>query len=231
MSTPAISVVVPVFNAERFLGELLDSVFAQSLAPTQVIVVDDGSTDGSTSVAKRYGERLELIRQGNEGPSAARNRGIEAASHELIALCDADDICHPDRFRWQADFLENRLELAGCFGLAQNFWVPELDHEARRLAGQPVTKPGPKIGTCTLFARREAFERSGLFREDLRNAEDVEWVQRAEETGLEFGIVERLLLFHRVHSHNLSRLSAAEVSDDVLEVVRANLSRRRQSEP
>ena len=88
---PAISAVMPAFNAERFLAEAIRSVLAQSLPPVEVIVVDDGSTDSTGEIARSFGEPVRCIRQQNAGPSAARNRGIREARGEFIAFLDADD--------------------------------------------------------------------------------------------------------------------------------------------
>ena len=81
---PVVSCIVPVFNCARFLGEALDSIYAQSYRPIEVIVVDDGSTDDSADVAARYGQRLTLVRQENGGPGAARNTGFRLAKGEFI---------------------------------------------------------------------------------------------------------------------------------------------------
>jgi glycosyltransferase involved in cell wall biosynthesis len=85
---PLISCIVPAFNAERYLGEALDSILAQTWRPIEVIVVDDGSTDGTAQVAERYGERIAYIRQANAGPAAARNRGLDAAAGAFVATPD-----------------------------------------------------------------------------------------------------------------------------------------------
>src|SRR5687768_12615855 len=96
-----ISCVIPVYNGERFLTETLESVLAQSQRVDEIVVVDDGSTDGTRALVEGYvareGSRVQYLWQPNEGPAAARNRGIEAATGELIAFNDADDLWHPDK--------------------------------------------------------------------------------------------------------------------------------------
>ena len=96
MSSPLVSVVVPVYNGEAFLRETLDSVFAQDYDPIEVIVVDDGSTDGSARIAQSYSE-VRYHWQENAGPAAARNRGIEVAQGEFVAFVDSDDIILPHK--------------------------------------------------------------------------------------------------------------------------------------
>lgn len=91
-----ISVIVPLYNKERFIERALSSIISQTLQPNEIIVIDDGSTDGSASVVERLNNPLiRLIRQSNGGPASARNRGIAEAKGSMIAFLDADDEWHP----------------------------------------------------------------------------------------------------------------------------------------
>jgi glycosyltransferase involved in cell wall biosynthesis len=98
-----VSVVIPVYNGARFLREAIDSVLGQTYSPVQVIVVDDGSVDGSPEVIRSYGSRLESIRQPNSGVAQARNRGIAASRGEFIAFLDQDDWWRPEKIRRQVE--------------------------------------------------------------------------------------------------------------------------------
>jgi len=101
VSAPRVSVVVPLYNLRDFVGEAIESELAQTLRPedVEVIVVDDGSTDGSSEVAQRYGSRIRYLRQEDRGLSAARNAGIRVSSAPFLAFLDADDRLHPDKLR------------------------------------------------------------------------------------------------------------------------------------
>ena len=112
-STPApmVSVVVPVYNCERFLAEALESVLAQTCGDYEIIVVNDGSSDGSEAVALRYGDRVRYVCQANAGPGAARNRGLEMACGSLIAFLDADDLWLPGKLAVQVEFMETHPEV------------------------------------------------------------------------------------------------------------------------
>ncbi|GAB4137044.1 MAG: hypothetical protein Kow0040_23410 [Thermogutta sp.] len=98
---PTVSVVIPAWNAARYLPETLRSVLSQTRPPEEIIVVDDGSTDDSAVVAERFGPTVRVLRQENRGESVARNRGIEAAHGDWIAFLDADDLWHPDKLAKQ----------------------------------------------------------------------------------------------------------------------------------
>jgi glycosyltransferase involved in cell wall biosynthesis len=109
ISQPLVSVVVPVRNGERFLGEALDSVLAQDYEPVELIVVDDGSTDGSGDIAGARG--AHVIRQEGGGLAAARNAGLAAAQGELVAFIDADDVWLPGKLVRQVEYLLDRPDV------------------------------------------------------------------------------------------------------------------------
>ncbi len=111
-----ISVVIPAYNAGKYVGRAIDSVLAQNRAADEIIVVDDGSTDDTAEVVGGYGERVRLIRQANAGASAARNAGIEAASGEWIAFLDADDEWLPKKLAIQCKHLERNPDLVWTTG-------------------------------------------------------------------------------------------------------------------
>ena len=121
---PRFSVIVPVFNGARTVGRAIDSVLAQTWPAHEIIVVDDGSTDGSAEVVRRYGERVTLIRQANRGVSLARNRGVEAASGDWLAFLDADDWYLPDRLRWHAEWIVRDPALDFLTG-DYEYWRPD----------------------------------------------------------------------------------------------------------
>ena len=102
---PRVSVVIPAFNQARFLPAAIDSALAQTYRDREIIVVDDGSTDETPDVARRYGDALRYVRQANKGLAGARNTGIERARGEFVALLDSDDV-------WLPGFLEHMMAVA-----------------------------------------------------------------------------------------------------------------------
>lgn len=105
---PTCSVIVPAFNAERYVGQAIESALAQTHSDTEVIVVDDGSTDATASVIKRFGPQVRCIQQRQSGPAAARNTAVRAANGDYIALLDADDYWLPRRLERMIACLESR---------------------------------------------------------------------------------------------------------------------------
>jgi glycosyltransferase involved in cell wall biosynthesis len=229
--TPLVSCIVPVFNGERYLAEALDSAFAQAYRPLEIVVVDDGSTDGTARVIAAYGERVCAMRQDNAGPSAARNRGVRASHGEFIAFLDADDRWHPEKLTRQMARFAARPELDLCVTWARNFWIAELHEEEARFREHRIAAPLPGYLAPTLLARRRAFERVGEFDPSLYFSHSTEWFLRAAELGCIVELMPDVLYERRLHHANRSRQLNAASRDEFLELVKQHLDRRRAARP
>ncbi len=228
-----VSVVIPAYNAERYLGEAIESVLAQTYAPLETIVVDDGSSDGTAAVAGSYPEVL-LITQDNAGPAAARNRGFAASEGELVAFHDADDLMTPDKLAVQVAAISDPA--IGCVLAEQELLIEEDAELPFWVAGSKVptvmpAKPDeladePDVHPMTMLVRREVFERVGGFDEEMRAAEDFDWMLRAAEAGVEFARLPRVLLRRRVHSESLTQDAAAGRAGHFL-ALKKRIERRR----
>lgn len=106
-----VSVVIPCYNAEHFIGETIQSVLRQTRPVNEVIVVDDGSTDDSARTAESFGHPVRVVRQSNKGECGARNRGIKEAKGNMIAFVDADDLWHPEKIQLQLAYLDKHPEV------------------------------------------------------------------------------------------------------------------------
>jgi len=109
-----ISVVIPAFNSERCIGRAIESILSQTFSDYEIIVVDDGSTDGTADAVKKFGDRVRYIYQQNAGPARARNAGLKIASGQWIAFLDADDEWLPDKLRQQVELLDRNRDLRWC---------------------------------------------------------------------------------------------------------------------
>jgi len=227
MSPPpaaSVSVIVPVFNGERFLRDALSSVAAQTLAPLETIVVDDGSTDGGAAIAQGL---ATCLRQANEGVAAARNHGAASARGELLAFLDQDDTWLPEKLAAQVAFLGEHPELGFCVCL-QRYVVEPGQPPPAFMRKSLLESEHPGYVPSALLVRREAFEQVGPFNPAFRFGSDADWFLRAAEAGVAGGVVPCCLLRKRVHGANESR-HAAENLAELRRAVKASLARKRQA--
>ena len=216
-----VGVVVPLYNAERTIAATLDSICRQTHSALDIVVVDDGSTDGSVTVvdAKRHQDRrVRLIRQHNAGVAAARNAGARATAAPFLAFIDADDLWAPTKIEFQLD----ALRAAGpAAGLAY-CWFASIDplDQVVSFGPQPLIEGDAMAALCagnwigngsSLLIRRSAFEKAGGYDPDLRarqaqGAEDLLMCFRvAEHAG--FAVVPRYLVGYRATPGNMSSAS------------------------
>lgn len=229
MNESLISCIVPVFNGERYLGETLDSILAQTHRSLEIIVVDDGSTDGTAAVAAGYAQRIHYLWQPNAGEAAARNRGLNAAQAELIAFLDADDLWHPEKLARQVSRLCERPEIDLSFTCFHNFWIPELAEEERCYQGSPLSQPQYAWSTSTLLARRAVFAKFGNFSANGSKAagsESMIWFLRAAEGGAVIDVLPDVLMYRRMHAANVSRRNPIETFLPILKEWRDHQRRR-----
>jgi glycosyltransferase involved in cell wall biosynthesis len=230
MTLPLISCIVPVLNGERYLKETLESILAQDYRPIDILVVDDGSIDGTPDVVRSFGSEVDYVRQANAGQAVARNRGVDMARGEFVAFLDADDLWHPEKLTRQMNQFVAQPDLGYCLTHVQNFWERELQDEAASFRGHPRGQPIPGFVTGTLLARRPLFERIGGFDISLGHADKTEWFMRADAAGARRELLPDVLMFRRMHPGNRSRTLASNSRDEYLHLLKASLDRRRGSE-
>jgi glycosyltransferase involved in cell wall biosynthesis len=214
---PKVSVVIPTYNRADIVGKTIDSALAQTFSDLEVIVVDDGSTDGTGKILEEtYGDRIRYFFQANQGASVARNRGIEEARGQWIAFLDSDDLWEKDKLEWQFKALEqfgpqcgacytdvrfyNHPETRTFFQLAEGNCRHEgtagLNSDVLRLLVRPGGA-GMVVCLSSFLARGDAIRESGGFDPKLLYSQDSEFIFRlALRTG--FCYVNRpLVLFDR----------------------------------
>jgi glycosyltransferase involved in cell wall biosynthesis len=194
MAKCTVAAIVPLYNNRETIVEAIDSVLAQTRPAEEIVVVDDGSTDGSADVVgHRFGDRVRLIRQANGGPSSARNTAIRASHADLIALLDADDRWLPARLEKQAAFMEAHAECMLSF-TAHLMWHEHLGQtrtdnasiDRRRFIKRDFFQERVFISTDAVMVRRQALDTVGLFDETLRQCEDTDlWLRIMVRYGFE----------------------------------------------
>lgn len=221
-----ISVIIPAYNAEQYLGAAIESVLQQRWQPLEIIVVDDGSTDQSVAVAQHYQPLVQCLHQENSGPGAARNLGVSAAHGEFIAFLDADDLWLTDKLASQMAYLHLHPEVAMLFGQVEQFISPDLTPDQQpMLPAQPIMT-GLHVGAMLL--RRATFAQVGPFATTWTIGEFIEWYGRAQALGLQTTILPQVVMRRRLHTTNLTRRTQNRRSD-YLKILKARLDEHRLS--
>jgi glycosyltransferase involved in cell wall biosynthesis len=216
---PQVSVVMPVYNGERFLQESLESVWAQTFDDYELICVDDGSTDGSSALLARYGQRIRVVRQANAGQSAARNAGVSLARGRYVAFLDQDDLWYPSKLMTQVAALDRNPTsvLVHC-----NFdRIDERGHMVQQGAGLTerasalASSMGQLIGEALIFPsammiRKDIYERVGGFYQELQGFEDFDLIARLKQHGT-FVMLEETGMAYRLHGDGFTRAGGIHV--------------------
>jgi glycosyltransferase involved in cell wall biosynthesis len=227
VTSPPVSVVIPVRDGARYLREAVDSVRAQTVGEVELIVVDDGSEDATPELLRALDPPVRHVRQERLGVAAAVNRGVELARGELLAFLDADDLWTPRKTELQLAALAADAGLDMVFGHVRQFHSPELSSE-ERAAIACSADPLPGLSKGTMLIRRESLERVGRFATEWRLGDFVDWHARATEAGLEATMLGDVVMLRRLHATNNTR-EAAAAHVDYVRIARAALHRRRSA--
>jgi glycosyltransferase involved in cell wall biosynthesis len=222
---PLISVIIPCYNAEAYLAEAIESALRQEVGPLEVVVIDDGSTDGSAGEARRFGKAVRYEYQANAGISAARNRGGELSAGRYLAFLDADDVWPDGSLALRLDMLRAFPGTACVFGAVEEFVSPDLyGNPGSRI---PLTHPAQVARLAgSMLIEREAFLRVGFFDPRLMVGETLDWIARAEDAGIGMRAAVAVVLRRRIHRDNTVTREKAR-QNDYLRALRTTLARRR----
>jgi len=222
MSDPGLSVAVaiPAYNAERFIGEALESVLTQTYPVDDIVVVDDGSDDATADAAAGVDRRVRVLRQPNSGIGITRSRAVAATRGELVVPLDSDDLLPPGSIECRVRALQADPELELVFGHVRHFAAQVDDLPAALEPAQPAHGPSG------MLVRRKAYERVGPFASGLHVAEALDWLLRARECGLRELTLPDQVLWRRVHAGNNSIVNRASINE-FTHALKASLDRRR----
>lgn len=224
MPEPRVSVVIPAFDAEQFLGEAIESCLAQTYPQVETIVVDDGSGDRTAAVASEF-EGITLIRQKNRGVAAARNAGVAAGTGELVAFLDADDAMLPRRLEVQIGHLLANPEIGYVLAMQETFVEDgaPLPFWAR---GEAAT-----IYPMSMVLSRRLFEEMGGFDAELLGGnDDADLLMRLSEAGVPFARLPDVLVRRRIHATNLTQ-DETQAKTAVFELFKRRIDRHRAGGP
>jgi glycosyltransferase involved in cell wall biosynthesis len=222
------SVIIPVYNRERYVAQSIESALAQTYRPVELIVVDDGSSDRSGAIARSF-EAVRYIHQPNQGVAVARNTAVAAARGEFVSFLDADDVWLPGKLEVQISYLLKHPECDLVFSHVEPFIDSEVTLPSE-LISQLLTEE--TFNMITLATRKSVFERVGWFDPSYTVGSDFEWVTRARDLGVKMWILPDVLSKRRIHDTNLSYNHEARRAS-VLKMMRASIGRKgqRRDEP
>ena len=223
---PSVSVIIPVFNGEQFLENAISSILVQDHHPLEVIIVDDGSTDNTAKLAASCKKKcaIKYLRQKNKGPAAARNCGIKAASGDIIAFLDVDDLWPENKLRLQLEYMSEHPSVKIVSGYTQWMWYSGV------LGGASIYKKAEKetvaFNLGSMIFKREIFDELGLFNESLRYGEDVEWILRAREKNVPIVVLDCTTLLYYKNPQSMTYRKDV-IETDFLTGIKRSLDRRR----
>jgi glycosyltransferase involved in cell wall biosynthesis len=208
VTPPLVSVVIPTYNYGHCVADAVDSALAQTYPAVEVIVVDDGSTDDTPDRLAKYGDRIRVIRQPNQGLSAARNAGIRAAAGELVALLDSDDAFHPRKLEHQTAYLAANpaVGLVGTnhFSDPTKMWPAVETTPAARAVSLDELVIKARFSPSSAVLRKACVAAVGDFDTTLRSVEDRDfWIRVATKFGV--AVLDADLTFYREQPGSMSR--------------------------
>ncbi len=208
---PFVSILIPVFNSLPYIREAMDSIFNQTYINFEVVIINDGSNDGTEQILRNYASKhqsIKLIEQENHGYCAALNCGIEYCSGKYVARMDSDDIMHPQRIELQVKFMEENPDVSILGSAIQyidengnlgrcHYYPKSTSISSMIFDESPVAHPSS-------FMRKDLFLQIGKYRANLYPAEDYDLWLRAFSANIKIENLQKILLFYRVHNKNTS---------------------------
>jgi glycosyltransferase involved in cell wall biosynthesis len=223
--TDLVSVIIPVYNGDRYLDEAIQSVLSQTYKPIEIIIIDDGSSDRTAEVAQSFNSAVRYYFQPNSGSSSARNHGIELALGQFIAFLDADDLWVEDKISLQITAFKTNPEFDIVCGQVKQFHSPELDEAAKAKIHCPAQLMAGNTPSAVLI-RREAFNLVGTFNTEWDMGEFIDWYVRATELSLKTMMLPDLVTLRRLHTANKG-VQQRQNLGQYAHILKASLDRRR----
>lgn len=203
MKDPTVSVIIPIYNGEKYIKKALDSIFNQRQYVLEIIVIDDGATDLSLEIISNYNANIQIFSQKNQGPAAARNTGIKKSKGELITFLDADDIWENNKLERHIQLFDQHPEAGIIQGLVQQI-AEKKEMTRNKVDFTILSAPYNFVNLGAATYRKSTFEKVGYFDESMRFAEDVDWFHRAREENIVKIINSEVALYYRIHQENMT---------------------------
>ncbi len=225
MLKPLVSIIVPVYNGEKYIGDTLQSILSQNYLQKEIIVVNDGSTDSSEQIIRSF-SGIKYFYQENSGVPVARNRGIRESVGEFIAFSDQDDVWKPNKLSDQVNYLLDNPEIEYVISMRKTVLEEGVTPPAW-LKKELLDSENVDHSPSSLLARKSIFDKVGLFKPELKNASDVDWFFRARDAGLKKGIIQKVHYLKRIHQDNQS-YRVKELHTEYLQLIKQSLKRHKE---
>jgi glycosyltransferase involved in cell wall biosynthesis len=224
MNLPLVSVIIPVYNGEHYLAQAIESVFAQTYKPIELIIIDDGSFDNSSYIARSFKE-ICYHYQINKGVAVARNAGIAVSNGEFIAFLDQDDIWTHNKLNVQIDYLLNHPEADGVLSKQRLFLEPGIA-PPKWLKRELLQKEQTGYFPSSMVVRKDVFSRIGVFDPVYKHTSDVDWIARVKDAGILMIMLPEALFYRRIHSANTSAETQI-IHPELLKTLKKSIERQR----
>jgi len=223
-SNQLVSIIIPVFNAEDYIARAIQSGLDQTYSPVEILVVDDGSTDGTAGIVKSFKE-VKYFYQSNQGCASARNLGLKHSKGDFIAFIDADDAAPENKLEIQVGVLKKNksTDIVICHlenRIEQESELSEyaINHFINR----------EKISYMSMVVRRDVFNKVGIFDNKHKIASDFDWITRAKQNGLTVEIIPDILQYRYIHKNNISLRPDAGSNARRLKMIKEALDKKRK---
>jgi len=214
-----VSVILPVYNGEKYIEDALVSVLEQSYKEVDLIVIDDGSVDNTKKICDKYSKNLNYFYIKNSGPAEARNIGLQKAQGEYLSFIDHDDLWAKNKLDVEVAFLEANKEFDACRGMVQCMKLNSINNEFEKAMDASF---GFNLGAITI--RRLAANKIGLFNKNLVPSEDVDWFMRGNNMGISIEhLKNHISLYYRRHALNITKL--ADNRSILLQALKQNIKK------
>lgn len=224
MISDLVSVIIPVYNGEKYLSETLQSVLDQTYTNLEIIVVDDGSIDDTAKIIKAN-DNIIYIYQVNRGTAAAFNTGISYARGKYFSFLGADDLWDSEKTQIQIETFKESPDYDIITGYVRQFLSPELPETFRKNI-KFSEKPIPGHVIPAMLIKRQSFFKVGLFETEWKVGAEMSWFLRANEIPLSLKILPETVLQRRIHTTNKG-ITNREFLSQRARIIKASLDRRR----
>jgi glycosyltransferase involved in cell wall biosynthesis len=227
-SSALVSVVVPVYNGETYIGEAIDSILRQGNAPIEIVVVDDGSTDRSAAIAREAGVDVRVISQPHRGLPAARNHGLLEARGTYVGFLDCDDVWTEHKLAVQLEILGRHLEIAVVLGHTRRMWTSPCSDGVS--VETRLDDPVLALNLGAALIRRSVFDVVGRFDEAITHSHDWDWFMRARELEVVLVVHDEVTVLYRRHGGNMTN-QWPESMTSFAQMIQKSIARRRSQGP